>query len=253
MAKNIAVIREELKECDVRTLAECMAQYREDERGGVQKLLAQAQKRIVAYEAELARTEKMKHYEKLYPELRYVGGIDEVGRGPLAGPVVACCVVLPKDCDILYLNDSKQVPEKRREALCDEILTKAVSVGIGVVSPQVIDEVNILQATYRAMREAVEAMEIKPEHLLVDAVTIPGIAIPQRGIIHGDAKSISIAAASIVAKVTRDHMMEEYARTYPHYDFASNKGYGTKEHIEALKAYGPCEIHRRSFIGNFIN
>ena len=197
--------------------------------------------------------EEMFHYEELYPEVEYIGGIDEVGRGPLAGPVVACCVILPKDCDILYLNDSKQVPAKLREALYDEILSKAVSYGIGVVSHEVIDEINILQATYRAMRDAIDAMPIKPQQLLVDAVTIPGITIPQRGIVKGDAKSASIAAASIVAKVTRDRMMVELDAKYPGYGFAGNKGYGSKEHIAAIRSLGPCEIHRRSFIGNFLS
>jgi ribonuclease HII len=194
----------------------------------------------------------MFHYERLYPEVNYIGGIDEVGRGPLAGPVVACCVILPKDCDILYLNDSKQVPEKKREELYDEIMAKAVSVGIGCVSHEVIDEINILQATFEAMRQAIASMPVKPEHLLVDAVHIPDIKIPQRGIIKGDAKSASIAAASIVAKVTRDRMMCELDAKYPAYGFAKNKGYGSAEHIAALKQYGPCEIHRRSFIGGIL-
>lgn len=249
---NLTEIKQILSEAEISKLAALMEQYRPDKRAGVQKAIAQAQKRIDAYEKECLRMEEMYHYERLYPEVEYIGGIDEVGRGPLAGPVVACCVVLPKDCDILYLNDSKQVPEKKREELYEEIIRKAVSYGIGVVSHEVIDEINILQATYEAMRQAIAAMPVKPEHLLVDAVKIPGITIPQRGIIKGDAKSASIAAASIVAKVTRDRMMVELDRKYPGYGFAKNKGYGSGEHIEALKTIGPCEIHRRSFIGNFI-
>ena len=166
---------------------------------------------------------------------------------------MACCVILPKDCDILYLNDSKQVPEKKREQLYEEITKKAVAYGIGIVSHEVIDEINILQATYEAMRQAIDSMKIKPEHLLVDAVKIPGITIPQRGIIKGDAKSASIAAASIVAKVTRDRMMVELDAKYPGYGFAKNKGYGSAEHMEALRKYGPCEIHRRSFIGSILD
>lgn len=252
MAKAVSEIKTQLTNCPAKELPLCMEEFLADEREGVRKLIVSAQKRYDAYVKELARTEEMKHYEKLYPECEYIGGIDEVGRGPLAGPVVACCVILPKDCDILYLNDSKQVPEKKRELLCEEILDKAVAVGIGSVDHKTIDERNILNATYEAMRQAIEGMEIKPQRLLVDAVTIPGISIPQRGIIKGDAKSISIAAASIVAKVTRDHMMEEFDREYPGYGFASNKGYGSSEHIEALKKLGPCPIHRRSFIGRFV-
>lgn len=252
MGKSIQQIQAELKGCAPELLAECIAQYADDERAGVQKAVEQAGKRMLAYEKELDRIETMKHYEKLYTNRQFIGGIDEVGRGPLAGPVVACCVILPKDCDILYLNDSKQLSAKKREQLYEEIMEKAVSVGIGVVSHEVIDERNILQATYQAMRDAIGEMPIKPDQLLVDAVTIPEIDIPQRGIIGGDGKSISIAAASIVAKVTRDRMMEEFDKVYPEYRFASNKGYGSAEHIQALRTVGPCPIHRRSFIGNLI-
>lgn len=252
MGKSIQQIQAELKGCAPELLTECIAQYADDERAGVQKAVEQAGKRMLAYEKELDRIETMKHYEKLYTNRQFIGGIDEVGRGPLAGPVVACCVILPKDCDILYLNDSKQLSAKKREQLYEEIMEKAVSVGIGVVSHEVIDERNILQATYQAIRDAIGEMPIKPDQLLVDAVTIPEIDIPQRGIIGGDGKSISIAAASIVAKVTRDRMMEEFDKVYPEYRFASNKGYGSAEHIQALRTVGPCPIHRRSFIGNLI-
>ena len=181
-----------------------------------------------------------------------IAGMDEVGRGPLAGPVVAGAVILPKDCDILYLNDSKKLSAKKREELYDIIMERAVGVGIGVVSPQRIDEINILQATYEAMRQAIEALPVQPDLLLNDAVTIPQVSIRQVPIIKGDAKSISIAAASIVAKVTRDRMMVDYDEILPGYDFASNKGYGSAAHIEALQKQGPSPIHRKSFIGNFI-
>ena len=251
--ENIKAIKERLSAAGMQELPALLSQYENDERDGVKKLILSERKRIASYEAELKRMEEMYHYERLYPEVNYIGGIDEVGRGPLAGPVVACCVILPKDCDILYLNDSKQVPEKKREQLYDEITKKAVAYGIGIVSHEVIDEINILQATYEAMRQAIDSMKIKPEHLLVDAVKIPGITIPQRGIIKGDAKSASIAAASIVAKVTRDRMMVELDAKYPGYGFAKNKGYGSAEHMEALRKYGPCEIHRRSFIGSIID
>ena len=203
-------------------------------------------------EAELKRIEALKQYEKEYEHLGYVCGIDEVGRGPFAGPVVACAVILPKDCNILYINDSKKLSEKRREELYDIIIKEAVAYGIGIKDNRRIDEINILQATYEAMREAINNLSVKPDVLLNDAVTIPGVDIKQVPIIKGDAKSISIGAASIVAKVTRDRMMAEFNEKYPGYEFAKNKGYGTAAHIEGLKKYGPCEIHRRSFIHNYI-
>lgn len=201
---------------------------------------------------ERERLETMSVYEKQYASYSAICGIDEVGRGPLAGPVVAGAVILPRDIEILYLNDSKKLSEKKREALYDEIMEKAVAVGIGMASPARIDEINILQATYEAMRMAIDKLQVRPDLLLNDAVTIPGVEISQVPIVKGDAKSISIAAASIVAKVTRDRMMKEYEEIFPGYDFASNKGYGTKAHIQALKTLGPCVIHRRSFIGNFV-
>ena len=207
-------------------------------------------KRQAKLEKERARIETMKVYEKEYESHGWICGIDEVGRGPLCGPVVASAVILPKDCQILYLNDSKKLSEKKREELYDVIMEQAVAVGIGMASPKQIDEMNILQATYEAMRQAIAGLKVKPAVLLNDAVTIPGVEIPQIPIIKGDAKSVSIAAASIIAKVTRDRMMVEYDRIYPGYDLASNKGYGTKVHMEALKAVGPCEIHRRTFIKN---
>lgn len=226
--------------------------YENDERSGVQKLIQQYRKKLQALENERARTEIMKEYEHKYEHLGYLCGIDEVGRGPLAGPVVACAVILPKDCDILWLNDSKKLTAKKREEFYDVIMEGAVSVGIGMASPERIDEINILQATYEAMRQAVSKLSVQPQLLLNDAVTIPGIQIPQVPIIKGDAKSVSIAAASIVAKVTRDRMMEEYDKVLPEYGFASNKGYGSAAHIEALKKYGPSPIHRKTFITHFV-
>ena len=226
--------------------------YENDERSGVQKLIQQYHKKLQALEDERVRTESMKKYEHEYEHLGYLCGIDEVGRGPLAGPVVAGAVILPKDCDILYINDSKKLTAAKREELYDEIMEKAVAAGIGMVSPQRIDEINILQATYEAMREAISKLEPAPDILLNDAVTIPEVTIPQVPIIKGDAKSISIGAASIIAKVTRDRLMVEYDQILPEYGFASNKGYGSAEHIAALKKYGPSPIHRRSFIHNFI-
>lgn len=204
-------------------------------------------------EKEMERIKGMSVYETEYSDCTYICGIDEVGRGPLAGPVVAGAVILPKDEPILYLNDSKKLSEKKREQLYDEIMEKAVAVGIGLVSPARIDEINILQATYEAMREAISKLAVKPDLLLNDAVTIPEVEIRQIPIIKGDAKSVSIAAASIVAKVTRDRLMAEYDGVIPGYDFAKNKGYGTKAHIEALKSQGASPIHRRTFIKNFVS
>ena len=201
---------------------------------------------------EKERMYKMFSFEREYADRQSICGIDEVGRGPFAGPVVAAAVILPKDCDILYLNDSKKLSEKKRELLYDEIYEKAVAIGIGMSSEKVIDEINILQATYKAMHQAISKLSVKPDLLLNDAVTIPEVDIEQVPIIKGDAKSASIAAASIVAKVTRDRMMKEYDAVYPGYDFAKNKGYGTAEHVAALKTFGPTPIHRRSFISNFI-
>lgn len=203
-------------------------------------------------QAERERLELMKEYEYTYAACQAICGIDEAGRGPLAGPVVAGAVILPKDCEILFLNDSKKLSEKKREALFVEIKEKALAWSVGVVGPDMIDEINILQATYEAMRKAIGGLSVQPDLLLNDAVTIPGVSIDQVPIIKGDAKSVSIAAASILAKVTRDHMMMEYDELFPEYGFAKHKGYGTAAHIAVIKDIGPCPIHRRSFIKNFV-
>lgn len=229
------------------------AMYGTDSRLGVRALFEKAKKAEAKAQKELLRLEAMRAYEKEYKNFTYICGIDEAGRGPLAGPVVAGAVILPEDCTILYLNDSKQLSQSRREELFEEITEKAVSAQVGIADCGRIDEINILQATYEAMREAVSKLSAVPDILLNDAVTIPGISIPQKPIIKGDAKSVSIAAASIMAKVTRDKMMEAYDKLFPEYGFAQNKGYGTKEHIEAIKKYGPSPIHRKSFIKNFID
>lgn len=201
-------------------------------------------------EKELARLEQMREYENTYAACAMICGIDEAGRGPLAGPVAAGAVILPKDCTLLYLNDSKKLSEKRREELFVQIKEQAVAWCVGIVGPERIDEINILQATYEAMRQAVAGLGVKPDLLLNDAVEIPGVDIMQVPIIKGDAKSVSIAAASILAKVTRDHMMVEYDQLFPDYGFAKHKGYGTAAHIQAIQELGPCPIHRRSFIRN---
>ena len=251
--EKIGEIRARFLACPLEELAELAARYREDQRSGVQRLVEQADKKILALEKEKRRIWEMQAYEREYESYGLLCGIDEVGRGPLAGPVVAGAVILPKDCRILYLNDSKQLSPQKREALYDEIMEKACSVGLGFVGPKRIDEINILNATYEAMRQAIAKLSVRPGLLLNDAVTIPGVSIRQVPIVKGDAKSVSIAAASIVAKVTRDRLMEQYDRVYPGYGFAAHKGYGSAAHIEALKKYGPTPIHRRSFIGNFVS
>lgn len=192
----------------------------------------------------------MSEFERKYENYKYVCGVDEVGRGPLAGPVVAAAVILPKNCDILYLNDSKKLSDKKRRMLSEEIKEKAISYGIGIISEKIIDEINILQATYSAMREAVKNLSITPDILLNDAVVIPNIEIEQVKIIKGDTKSISIAAASIIAKVTRDDIMIELSTKYPRYGFEKHKGYGTKAHYEALDKYGITDIHRVTYLKN---
>ena len=207
-----------------------------------------------AREKEELRLEEMRIEERTVLELSPIAGVDEAGRGPLAGPVVAACAVIPLDYPFYYLKDSKKMSEKRRESLFEDLQKEAIAFGIGIVSPERIDEINILQATYEAMREALKDMEkhfsLSPKILLNDAVTIPGIPIPQKAIVHGDAKSLSIAAASVLAKVTRDHIMLKYDEQYPEYGFKQHKGYGTKVHREAILTHGPCPIHRRSFLKN---
>lgn len=254
MSKSIAEIKSEFEEVNLgeEELAVLFEEFSEDSRAGVQKIIQKYKNELKKIELEKERTLAMSKYEIQYQEYAYICGIDEVGRGPLAGPVVAGAVMLPKDCDILYLDDSKKLSEKKREILYDEIMEKAVATGIGIVSPQEIDEINILQATYKAMRIAIDNLQVKPTILLNDAVTIPEVDIRQVPIIKGDAKSISIAAASIIAKVTRDRLMVQYDEVLPEYGFASNKGYGAAVHIEALKKIGASPIHRQSFIKNFI-
>lgn len=250
--KTIEEIKQEFKTCGEQDWNRLFVVYGSDCRMGVVTLVEKYRRRQEQLHQEVVRTERMKKYEYQYQDRGLICGIDEVGRGPLAGPVVAGAVILPQNCRILYLNDSKQLSEKKREELYDIIQKEAVAIGIGCVSPKRIDEINILQATYEAMRIAIKALSVQPDVLLNDAVTIPQVDIMQVPIIKGDAKSISIAAASIVAKVTRDRMMAEYDLLVPGYAFASNKGYGSQIHIEALRCKGPSAIHRRSFIGNYI-
>lgn len=217
-----------------------------------EKRMLAAEKARIKLEIERERLKNMRIYEDKYSDYEFICGVDEVGRGPLAGPVFTAAVILPKDCEILYLNDSKKLSEKKREELFLEISEKAIAIGIGSCTPEEIDEYNIKQATRRAMLQAVQNLDVTPGLVLVDAETITGLDIRQIPIIKGDAKSVSIAAASIVAKVTRDHLMEEYDRIYPEYGFASNKGYGSAAHMQAIREFGPCPIHRRSFIKNIL-
>lgn len=250
--ESIKEIDSRLKMAEDAEREQLMKVYAPDDRAGVQKLLEKYRKQKEKLLAEKERLAKMRQYEEKYADHAFICGIDEVGRGPLAGPVVAGAVILPKECEILYINDSKKLSAAKRDELYDEIMDKAVAVGLGMASPARIDEINILQATYEAMRQAIGNLKVKPDLLLNDAVTIPEVVIPQVPIIKGDAKSVSIAAASIVAKVTRDRLMEEYDKVLPGYGFASNKGYGSAEHIKALQTLGSTPIHRRSFIGHFV-
>lgn len=236
---------------EIPTALEC---YRQDERQGVKKLVEAFEKKFAAYEQELKRLEEISFFEKKYfaEGFQMIAGVDEVGRGPLAGPVVAGVVILERQCKIPGINDSKKLSAAKREELFEIIQEKAIDYAIGTVSSQVIDEMNILQATYEAMRQAIGKLKIKPDFILADAVTIPKISIKQTGILQGDAKSISIGAASILAKVTRDRMMMEMDQLYPGYGFAKNKGYGSTEHINAIKEKGICAIHRQTFVKNFL-
>ena len=252
MSKNLNDIKKEFELADAQMRAFLYELYGADTRTGVINLIANYKKLDEKLEAEKKRMEDMYIYERKYADFQYICGIDEVGRGPLAGPVVAGAVILPKDCDILYLNDSKKLSEKMREELYEEIMEKAVATGIGIVGPNVIDEINILQATYEAMRIAISKLKVQPTLLLNDAVKIPEVNIRQVPIIKGDAKSASIAAASIIAKVTRDRLMVQYDEVIPGYGFAGNKGYGSAEHINAIKEKGATPIHRQTFIKNFI-
>lgn len=252
MAEKISEIKAKFELAEAEEYAGLFEEYGQDTRSGVVSLIKKYQKELDRLWKEKERIESLKEYERKYGDYHAICGIDEAGRGPLAGPVVAGAVILPKDCDILYINDSKQLSAKKREELYDVIMEQAAAVGVGVVSCERIDEINILNATYEAMRQAIEKLSIKPDILLNDAVRIPGVDIPQVPIIKGDAKSISIGAASIIAKVTRDRMMEQYALLYPQYGFEGHKGYGSASHIEALKTYGPCPIHRKTFIKNFV-
>ena len=226
-----------------------LAELQNDSRAGVQKLAAQYIKKQERRKKEEERLEKMWYYEKKYRQqgIRLIAGVDEAGRGPLAGPVVAAAVILPESFPVEGLNDSKQMTPQNRQRLKERIESEAIAVGVGMADELYIDRHNILQATYHAMRKAIEQLPVTPEMVLADAVTIPDLAIPQQAIIKGDAKSHSIAAASVIAKTVRDEWMMQMAEKYPHYGFDHHMGYGTPEHLKALEEFGPSPIHRKSF------
>lgn len=220
-----------------------------DTRSGVQRLARSYLKKREAKQREQERIQRMWHFERTYREQGYqlIAGVDEAGRGPLAGPVVAAAVILPEGFDAEGLNDSKKLSLDERESLREKIQRDATAIGVGIVDHHYIDQHNILQATYEAMRRAVAELSPAPEYLLLDAVQVPGLKIPQHPIVKGDALSHSIAAASIIAKTVRDRWMKEVDEIYPHYGFRKNMGYGTPDHLAALDRWGACPIHRTSF------
>lgn len=225
-----------------------LAEAANDLRSGVQKAIEKRKRVIQAELDEDLRLEQMLRYEKELYQAGYlaIAGIDEVGRGPLAGPVVAAAVILPPGCKIKGLNDSKKIPKKKHQEIYQAVLDNALAVGIGLMDNDIIDRVNIYEATKLAMKEALSKLSLKPEYLLIDAMKLD-VEIPQESIIKGDANSLSIAAASIVAKVTRDKLMAHYAKEFPGYDFAKNAGYGTKSHLQGLERNGVTPIHRKTF------
>lgn len=252
MQKKVSEIKQEFTVLNEEEKQQLLIKYEDDERTGVQKILTAYRRQLDKLEEEKKRMEQMWAYEREYAHYTYICGIDEAGRGPLAGPVAAGAVIFKKQEDILYINDSKKLSEKKREELFDMIMDRALAVGIGIVSPARIDEINILQATYEAMREAIATLDYAPDLLLNDAVIIPQLPMKQIPLIKGDAKSASIAAASIIAKVTRDRLMKQYDVLMPEYGFAQHKGYGSAAHIKAIQEHGPSPIHRHTFIKNFI-
>lgn len=225
-----------------------LAEAANDQRSGVQKAIEKRKRAIQAELDEDLRLEQMLRYEKELYKADYQGiaGIDEVGRGPLAGPVVAAAVILPPECKIKGLNDSKKIPKKKHQEIYQAVLDKALAVGVGLMNNEIIDQVNIYEATKLAMKEALSKLSLKPDYLLIDAMKLD-VDIPQESIIKGDANSLSIAAASIVAKVTRDKLMADYDKKFPGYDFAKNAGYGTRSHLQGLERSGVTPIHRKTF------
>ena len=252
--KSVKEIKEIVDSLSIDKYLEYMDILKDDERKSVQNIAIKMGRKLDNIRKEEERLERINTYENegYTKGYLYIGGIDEAGRGPLAGPVVASVVVFKPNTKIEGINDSKKLSETKREELFDIIKKQALDYGIGIVDNEEIDDYNILNATYMAMKKALNSMKKQPDYLLVDAVTIPGVDIKQNPIIKGDSKSISIAAASILAKVTRDRMMYDYDKIYPEYGFKSNKGYGTKEHYEAIEKFGITPIHRKSFLKNIL-
>lgn len=254
MNKSVDDIKNEFSKHPIQDIKELMEKYESDERLTVKRIIVSYSKKFEKYQNEEKRFELMCKYEDEYRSkgYTYIAGMDEVGRGPLAGPVLSCAVILPENISIRGINDSKKLSEEKREELCLEIKEHAIDIGIGIVEHDELDNLNILNATKLSMKRALENLKVKPDYLFIDALTLEDIKIPQLEIIKGDEKSVSIAAASIVAKVTRDAIMQDYHGMYPNYEFDSNKGYGSPAHIEGIKKYGPCAIHRSSFVKNFV-
>ncbi len=247
-------VKQLFENAKIEQLDELIEKFEVDERSTVKKIVEQYKRKKQKHFDELDRLQKMLSYEK---ELHFLGfenvcGIDEVGRGPLAGPVVSACVIMPKDVTIVGVNDSKKLSEKVREQLFEEIKEKAIAYSVGIVTADKIDEINILNATKQSMYEAIQKLNVKPDYLLIDAVRLDAVNINQTNIIKGDEKSHTIACASIIAKVTRDNMMKQYDELFLGYNFSSNKGYGSKEHIKAIEQLGITPIHRKSFIKNIV-
>ncbi len=252
--KSINEIKTYLKDLDYSNLNYELQSLKSDKRKGVQNIISLYEKKYNNYLKELDRLENLHIYENecFLEGYEIIAGMDEVGRGPLAGPVVSCALILKRDAKIFNINDSKKLCEKKRNLLYSEIVEKSVDIGIGIVYHNIIDEVNIANATHKAMNLALDNLKVKAEIVLIDGFEVPNINIAQRSIIKGDSKSATIAAASIIAKVRRDEMMYKYHELYPQYGFDKNKGYGTQNHIEAIKKYGLCPIHRLSFVKNFV-
>ncbi len=247
-------IEQAIKELSIDEAIERLNLYKEEYGDKINSIIEKYEKKKEKQQEELNRYRAMCSYEDEAYEKGYeiIAGIDEAGRGPLAGPVVAAAVILRRGSFIEGLNDSKKLTPQKRDKLYDIIMKNALSVGVGIVDERIIDEINILNATKVAMKQAIEKLIINPDILLTDAVKLPEVKIPQISIVKGDAKSVSIAAASVIAKVTRDRFIEKMDSEYPQYGFSKHKGYGTKEHIEAIKKYGICPIHRVSFTKNFV-
>lgn len=253
---NFNEIKEEFKKCPKKDILKLIDKYKDDTRKNVKNIIISYENKIKKYNKELVRLQEITSFEReLYDKnITLIAGIDEVGRGPLAGPVVSAAVIMPKGCKILYVDDSKKLSESKRNEIFEKIKEKAIAIGVGMVEPDEIDKINILNSTKKSMIQAVKSLEVKPEYLLIDAITLDRniIDIKQNNIIKGDERSHSIACASIIAKVTRDKIMVEYDEKYKGYNFKKNKGYGTREHLDGIEKLGICEIHRKSFLKSYL-